>query len=78
LFQHSIFSKARALQKTIVLPEGDDVRVVEAASILTTRKLCKVQLVGTPGVIKRHASKVRGGRGGGEVKRGGALHTIYH
>ncbi|GMI14647.1 hypothetical protein TrVE_jg5513 [Triparma verrucosa] len=58
LFQHSIFSKARALQKTIVLPEGDDVRVVEAASILTTRKLCKVQLVGTPSIIKAHASKL--------------------
>ncbi|GMH90881.1 hypothetical protein TL16_g11895 [Triparma laevis f. inornata] len=58
LFQHSIFSKARALQKTIVLPEGDDIRVVEAASILTTRKLCKIQLVGNPATIKAHASKL--------------------
>ena len=41
-----------------MLPEGDDIRVVEAASILTTRKLCKVQLVGTPSVIKGHASKL--------------------
>lgn len=59
LFQYSAFQKARQLQKSIVLPEGADPRVVEAASILTQRKLCKVTLVGKSDVIQEHANKAR-------------------
>lgn len=59
LFQYSTFLKARQLQKTIVLPEGADPRVVEAAGILAKRKLCKVILVGDPEVIHAHAEKAR-------------------
>lgn len=59
LFQYSQVLKARKLQKTIVLPEGADARVVEAASILVKRKLCKVLLVGNAAVIKANAEKVR-------------------
>ena len=44
------------MQKTIVLPEGDDIRVVEAAGILSRRKLCKLELVGNAETIERHAS----------------------
>lgn len=59
LFQYSTFLKARQLQKTIVLPEGADPRVVEAASILIKRKLCKVILVGETSVIHANAEKLR-------------------
>jgi phosphate acetyltransferase len=59
MFQYSQVLAARKLQKTIVLPEGADPRVVEAASILVNRKLCKVLLVGDPAVIKANADKVR-------------------
>lgn len=59
LFQYSQVLKARKLQKTIVLPEGADPRVVEAASILVKRKLCKVLLVGNSDVIKANAEKIR-------------------
>ena len=58
LFQHAMFNRARQIQKTIVLPEGDDIRVVEAASILARRNLCKLELVGNPEVIERHASSL--------------------
>lgn len=58
MFQYSMFTKAREAQKSIVLPEGSDPRVVEAASILTQRKLCKVILVGDPEVIHTNAEKV--------------------
>eukprot|EP00531_Pseudo-nitzschia_arenysensis_P017321 CAMPEP_0116138024 /NCGR_PEP_ID=MMETSP0329-20121206/12553_1 /TAXON_ID=697910 /ORGANISM="Pseudo-nitzschia arenysensis, Strain B593" /LENGTH=1155 /DNA_ID=CAMNT_0003632963 /DNA_START=128 /DNA_END=3595 /DNA_ORIENTATION=+ len=59
LFQYSAFQKARQLQKTIVLPEGADPRVVEAASILVKRKLCDVILVGDPDIIRDNAEKLR-------------------
>lgn len=59
LFQYSTFLKARQLQKTIVLPEGADPRVVEAASILVKRKLCKVILVGDPTLIRTNAERRR-------------------
>ena len=59
LFQYSMFLKARQLQKTIVLPEGADPRVVEAAAILVKRKLCKVILVGDPSNIRTNAEKRR-------------------
>eukprot|EP00467_Chlorarachnion_reptans_P021750 CAMPEP_0114493762 /NCGR_PEP_ID=MMETSP0109-20121206/4279_1 /TAXON_ID=29199 /ORGANISM="Chlorarachnion reptans, Strain CCCM449" /LENGTH=1132 /DNA_ID=CAMNT_0001670729 /DNA_START=28 /DNA_END=3426 /DNA_ORIENTATION=- len=58
LFQHFMLAKARALQKTLVLPEGDDIRIVEAASILTNRKICNVILLGTPSVVAAHATKL--------------------
>ena len=40
--------KQRAKQniKTIVLPEGNDIRVIEAASIVAKEKFAKVVLVG--------------------------------
>ncbi|CAB9508219.1 Acetate kinase [Seminavis robusta] len=59
MFQYSTFLKARKLQKTIVLPEGADPRVVEAATILVKRQLCKVILVGDPVVIQANAEARR-------------------
>jgi len=59
LFQYSAFLKARQLQKKIVLPEGADPRVVEAAAILAKRKLCDVILVGDPDIIRENAEKLR-------------------
>lgn len=59
LFQYSAFLKARQLQKKIVLPEGADPRVVEAAAILVKRKLCDVILVGDPDIIRENAKKLR-------------------
>lgn len=41
-----IFAKAKAAQKTIVLPEGSDVRVVKAAQEIAARELAKVVVIG--------------------------------
>ncbi|HHU69070.1 MAG TPA: phosphate acetyltransferase [Thermoanaerobacterales bacterium] len=41
-----IRSKARSLNKTIVLPEGNDKRVVKAAEIITKEGIAKVVLLG--------------------------------
>jgi len=59
LFQYSAFLKARKLQKQIVMPEGADIRVVEAASILVERKLCHPILVGDTAIINENAKKLR-------------------
>ena len=59
LFQYSAFQKARQLQKKILLPEGADPRVVEAASILVKRKLCDIILVGDPDIIRDNAERLR-------------------
>lgn len=41
-----IFAKAKAAQKTVVLPEGSDVRVVKAAQEIAARELAKVVVIG--------------------------------
>ena len=38
--------KARKNPRTIVLPEGDEPRTVQAASAITQEKLAKVTLIG--------------------------------
>lgn len=47
-----IKSKAAALNKTIVLCEGEDSRVVEAASKATAEGIAKIVLLGDPDAIK--------------------------
>uniref|UniRef100_A0A7S3JV20 Probable acetate kinase n=1 Tax=Aureoumbra lagunensis TaxID=44058 RepID=A0A7S3JV20_9STRA len=59
LFQHRLFSKARSQKMTIVLPEGDDRRVVAAAGELVERALCKVVLLGDREAIRRLAIETR-------------------
>ena len=51
-FIDSIIAKAKQMPKTIVLPEGDDERVLEAAHILTEEKIAKVILLGEEEKIK--------------------------
>ena len=41
-----IFAKAKAAQKTIVLPEGSDIRVVKAAQEIVARGLAKIVIIG--------------------------------
>ncbi len=44
--------KAKLLQKTVVLPEGSDIRVLEAANIINKEKIAKIILLGNKDVIK--------------------------
>ena len=48
-----IKKKAIKAQKTIVLPEGNDLRVVKAARIITDQKIAKVILLGNEAEIKK-------------------------
>lgn len=55
-----IFAKAKAAQKTIVLPEGSDCRVVQAAADITARGLAKVVVVGKEDEVKKASAQCKG------------------
>jgi len=50
--------KASALNKHIVLPEGDDPRTIEAAKMIIDRKLARLTILGLPAKIEEFAKKV--------------------
>ena len=51
-------SKAKSKNKTIVLPESHDERVLKAAEILTKEKICKVITLGNPAKVSGDAKKL--------------------
>ncbi len=55
---NQIKDKARSRNKTIVLPESHDDRVLKAAEILTKEKICKVVTLGNPDKVKSDAQKL--------------------
>ncbi len=59
-FIDEVISKAQSAYKTIVLPEGDDERVLDAARILTDQKIAKVILLGDVEKIKAKGKNVEG------------------
>ena len=54
----SIIKKATKLGKTIVLPEGEEPRIIEAARCITDNKIAKVILLGDREVIKAVRSDI--------------------
>jgi len=59
LFQFQIKARARAFRQRIVLPEGNDPRVVTAASELLARGLCKVILLGDIDDVSKLAQRLQ-------------------
>merc|ERR1719163_258596 len=57
ILKHNMFSQARSDKQHIVLPEGNDVRIVQAASELLARGLCDLTLLGREEVIRSLAEK---------------------
>lgn len=55
---NQIKEKARTRNKTIVLPESHDQRVLKAAEILTKEKICKVITLGNPAKVNEDAKKL--------------------
>ena len=53
-----IKEKAKSDIKTIVLPEGEEVRTIEAAAIVSAEKLAKPVLLGREAVIREQAEKL--------------------
>ena len=53
-----IKAKAAARNKTIVLCEGEDKRVIEAAAVITREKIAKIVLIGNEAECKKVAPEV--------------------
>jgi phosphate acetyltransferase len=56
-FIQDTWNKARKLNKTIVLPETDDVRILKAAEIITKSHLAKVILIGNKDTVNAVSAK---------------------
>lgn len=54
---NSIIAKAQKLNKTIVLPEGEDARVREAAHTVASQKIAKIILLGDEKMIESEFAK---------------------
>lgn len=54
----SLKAKAKILQKTIILPETEDPRVLKAAEKVMREGLAKIALVGNEEKIKKEAEKL--------------------
>ena len=55
-----LIEKATAAYKTVVLPEGQDPRVIKAAQIIATRKMAKVIVLATPAEVPNPAETFAG------------------
>jgi phosphotransacetylase len=53
----SIIARAAALNGTVVLPEGQDARVITAACACVDRKICTPIVLGTPAEIAEAEAK---------------------
>lgn len=58
MFQYNLVKKAQESKKHIVLPEGSDERILEAAYRLTSSGIVRVTLLGDPKKVKTHARKL--------------------
>ncbi|MCP3425892.1 phosphate acetyltransferase [Rothia sp. AR01] len=54
-FLHQLIEKARSDRRGIVLPEGEDVRVLRAAEIIQRRDFCDVTLLGREAAVRELA-----------------------
>lgn len=57
-FRFNLMQRAKRLHKRIVLPEGDEPRTLQAASIILEREIADLILLGDPEVIAREARAV--------------------
>ncbi|EPH06153.1 phosphate acetyltransferase [Propionibacterium sp. oral taxon 192 str. F0372] len=58
MFEYQIMQKARADKKTIVLPESEDPRILEATSILLTRGVANLVLLGEEAKVRADAASL--------------------
>lgn len=56
MFEYDLIERARADRRRIVLPEGSDDRILQAASLLRRRNVVDLTILGEPGEIRRRAS----------------------
>ena len=58
MFEYDLIERARAERKHIVLPEGNDDRILRAASTLLSRDVVDLTILGEPGPIRARASEL--------------------
>lgn len=56
-FLHELIERARADRKRVVLPEGEDARVLRAAEILQRRDVCDLVVLGPATAVRELASR---------------------
>lgn len=59
MFEYQLFNRAKQDRKHIVLPEGNDDRVLQAANILLKRNVVDITLLGNEEEIHRRAAELR-------------------
>lgn len=55
-FEHTLVERARAAGKHIVLPEGDDDRILQAAAIVVKRRIATLTILGEPDAVRARAA----------------------
>ncbi|MGN7190959.1 phosphate acetyltransferase [Curtobacterium sp. MCBA15_004] len=58
MFEHGLLDRARGYGKHIVLPEGDDDRILRAASTLLQRQVCELTILGEPTAVRARATEL--------------------
>lgn len=58
MFEYSLFQRARSLRKHIVLPEGEEERILQAAEILRAREVVDLTLLGDATLIRSRAASL--------------------
>jgi phosphate acetyltransferase len=58
MFEYELIQRAKSQRKRIVLPEGQDERILRAAEILSLRGVAELVLLGNPDKIKRRIGEL--------------------
>ncbi|HYM53724.1 MAG TPA: phosphate acetyltransferase, partial [Solirubrobacteraceae bacterium] len=56
MFEYELIERAKAARRRIVLPEGEDDRVLQAADILLRRRVVALTVLGDPDVVRGRAA----------------------
>lgn len=58
MFQYGLMERARSDRRHIVLPEGDDDRILRAAAALLSREVAELTILGDDGAIRARATEL--------------------
>lgn len=58
MFAYELFERAKAVNSHIVLPEGDDDRILRAASTLLARGIAKLTILGVETTVRKRATEL--------------------
>jgi phosphate acetyltransferase len=67
MFEHELLDRARMHRRHIVLPEGEEERILRAADTLLRRGVAELKLLGDPAVIRAKAAQLGQDIGAAEV-----------